>query len=66
MSGLVITFFRLIVIAIFGPDSKSSVPIIIYFVVAIVYSTFIIIVNAAFCRSKDYKCKVAKFLVHND
>ena len=66
LSGLLITFFRLIVIAIFGPDNKSSAPIIVYFVIGIAFQTCNILVNVAFCRSKEYKRKVDKFLVHHD
>lgn len=65
ISGLFITAIRLIILAIFGPDDKAILPIIIYFIIAIIFNTLDLFMNITFCKSHVYKHKIDKFLVHH-
>lgn len=66
LSGLFVTSLRMIILAIAGAESKSKIPIILYFVLAIIFSLLDIVMNIIFCKSKEYKKRVDKFLVHHD
>jgi hypothetical protein len=66
VSGLFITVIRIIILAIFGADNSLVTPIIIYFIIAIIFNTADLFMNIAFCRSSVYKHKIDKFLVHHD
>lgn len=66
VSGLFITFIRIVMLAIFGSDDTLITPIIIYFVLALIFNTFDLFMNIDFCKSQVYKQKIQKFLVKND
>jgi hypothetical protein len=66
VSGLFITVIRMIILAIFGPDNTLVTPIIIYFIIAIAFNTADLFMNIAFCRSRVYRHKIEKFLVHHE
>lgn len=65
-SGLFINVVRIIILAIFGPDKEAVLPIIIYFVIAIIFNSIDLWMNISFCRSHVYKHKIDKFLVHHN
>jgi hypothetical protein len=65
-SGLFITFIRLIILAIFGADNSSTAPIIIYFVIALIFNSLDLWMNIWFCKSHVYRHKIDKFLVHHE
>jgi len=66
VSGLFIAVVRAVLTAIFGSDSTSSTPTIIYFVIAIAFITFDLVLNYYFCKSSVYKHKIDYFLLHHD
>jgi hypothetical protein len=51
VSGLFIAVVRAVLTAIFGSDNTSSTPTIIYFVIAIGFITFDLVLNYYFCKS---------------
>lgn len=55
LSGLLITSVRLIFLASFGADNTSIIPIIIYFVIAIIFNTLDLFLNIYFCNSQVYQ-----------
>ena len=66
VSGLFIAVVRAVLTAIFGSDNTSSTPTIIYFVIAIAFITFDLVLNYYFCKSSVYKHKIDYFLLHHD
>ena len=67
VSGLFMIVVRAILTLIFGPDNKESfIPILVYFIIAIVVNTLDIVMNLAFCKSSVYKHKIDHFLLHHD
>lgn len=66
VSGLFIAVVRAVLTAIFGSNNASSTPTIIYFVIAIAFITFDLILNYYFCKSSVYKHKIDYFLLHHD
>jgi hypothetical protein len=62
VSGLSITFVRVIIVSIAGDEQANLAPIIIYFCIAVGFNFFTVALNARFCRSKIYKEKIAAFL----
>jgi len=56
--GLLITIVRMVMLAIFGPDNTLILPIIIYFAVAMAFTTFDLFINIAFGKSTVYKVKI--------
>lgn len=61
VSGLFMTGVRAIITLIFGVEDKSSTPIIIYFIIALVFNVMDMILNIYFCRSNIYKHKIEPF-----
>ncbi len=66
VSGLFIAIVRAVLTAIFGSDNPSSVATIIYFVIAIAFITFDLVLNVYFCKSEVYKNKIDYFLLKHD
>ena len=67
ISGLFMIIVRSIILGIFGTDENESfIPILIYFAIAIGVNSLDIVMNLTFCRSKVYKHKIDKFLLHKD
>ena len=62
LSGLFITVIRIIILTIAGADNTSIVPIILYFVIAIIVNTVDLFLNVIFCKSDVYRDKIGKFL----
>ena len=58
VSGLFMTGARAIITLIFGVEDKSSTPIIIYFVIALIFNIMDMFLNIYFCRSDVYKQKI--------
>ncbi len=50
-SGLFIVFFRVILTLFFGTNSISSIPIVLYFGLAIIFNTLDMFLNIYFCKS---------------
>lgn len=63
-SGLVIVFFRIILTLIFGTNSISSIPIVLYFALAIIFNTIDMFLNIYFCKSEVYMSKIDCFLMN--
>lgn len=63
-SGLVIVFFRIILALIFGTNSVSTIPIILYFVLAIIFNTVDMVVNIFFCKSEVYMSKIDCYIIN--
>lgn len=63
-SGLVIVFFRIILTLIFGTNSISSSPIVLYFTLAIIFNTIDMFLNIYFCKSEVYKSKIDCFVMN--
>jgi len=63
-SGLVIVFFRIILTLIFGTNSISSIPIVLYFALAIIFNTVDMVLNIYFCKSEVYMSKIDCFLMN--
>jgi len=63
-SGLVIVFFRIILTLIFGTNSISSIPIVLYFALAIIFNTVDMVLNIYFCKSEVYMSKIDFFLMN--
>jgi len=63
-SGLVIVFFRIILTLIFGTNSISSIPIVLYFALAIIFNTVDMVLNIYFCKSDVYMSKIDFFLMN--
>ena len=63
-SGLVIVFFRIILTLIFGTNSISSSPIVLYFTLAIIFNTIDMFLNIYFCKSEVYKSKIDCFVIN--
>jgi hypothetical protein len=55
LSGLLITTVRIIFLASFGAENTSITPIIIYFVIAIIFNTLDLFLNIHFCNSDVYQ-----------
>lgn len=55
ISGLFITFIRIIITASFGVGNDSVVPIIIYFLIGMAFNTLDLLMNIRFCKSDVYK-----------
>lgn len=66
VSGLFITVVRMIILAGFGSGSESIAPIVIYFIIAIIFNTMDLFINIRFCKSALYKEKIDHFLAHRD
>lgn len=66
LSGMFITGIRAIILAIAGAGNESIYPIIIYFVLAILFNTFDLFLNRHFCTSPVYYEKIDLFLLHHD
>ena len=67
VSGLFMIVVRIILIAIFGTDDNESFyPILIYFIIAVVFNIGDTIMNVRFCKSEVYKHKIDHFLLHHD
>lgn len=66
VSGLFIAIVRAILTAIFGSDNPSSIATVIYFVIAIAFIAFDLVLNINFCKSSVYKHKIDYFLLHHD
>jgi equilibrative nucleoside transporter 1/2/3 len=66
LSGMFITGIRVIILGIAGAGNQSIYPIIIYFVLAIIFNTFDLILNRVFCTSPVYYEKIDAFLLHHD
>lgn len=64
ISGLVIVFFRVILALIFGTNSVSNVPIVLYFSVAIIFNTLDMVLNIYFCKSEVYMARIDCFIVN--
>jgi hypothetical protein len=64
VSGLFINGVRLIILAAFGSEEGAILPIIIYFIIAMAFNTFDLFMNIRFCKSKVYRTKIEKFIVH--
>lgn len=65
ISGLFITIIRVIILAI-TEDSKSSIPTVIYFALAIFFNILAILMNIYFCNSQVYRDKIEAFMVVKD
>ena len=66
VSGLFVATIRAIIVGIFGSQDKSYKPIIIYFVIALIFNTFDLFMNLFFCSSSVYRHKIDHFLLHHD
>lgn len=62
IGGILLTLCRMIFVAIVGSDSTSSIPILIYFLIAIAVNLLDLVLNVKFARSNDYKKKILSFL----
>ena len=62
VSGLVIACFRVLFTLIYGSDSNSHIPIVLYFSAAIAFNTLDMLLNIYFCRSQLYKDRISRFL----
>jgi len=52
LSGLGITTIRMIIVAIAGTDDSLTFPIILYFIIAILFNFFTLASNLTFFRSR--------------
>lgn len=66
VSGLFITLVRMIILAGFGTSSDSIAPIVIYFIIAIIFNTMDLFINIRFCKSSVYRDKIGHFLVQKN
>lgn len=66
VSGLFITVVRMVILAAFGSSNESIAPIVIYFIIAIIFNTMDLFINIRFCKSAVYKDKIDHFLVHRE
>ena len=67
VSGVFMVIVRMILVLIFGSGEKtSSIPSMIYFIIAITVNTIDIFMNVYFCRSDVYKEKIEPFVVKKD
>lgn len=55
ISGLFINLVRMIILAGFGTSNDSVIPIVIYFIIAMLFNTFDLLVNVKFIKSDVYK-----------
>ena len=62
LSGLGLTSLRMIIILFAGTDNSNSTPIIIYFIIAILFNFFTLFSNLSFLKSREFKIKVLPYL----
>ncbi len=62
LSGLSITVLRMIIVAIAGTNDELTFPIVIYFIIAILFNFFTLFSNLTFFRSREYKTKIMPYL----
>lgn len=64
LSGLFITVLRMIIVAIAGTNDELTFPIILYFIIAILFNVFTLFSNLTFFRSREYKTRIVPYLHH--
>ncbi len=64
LSGFSITVLRMLIISVAGTSNELSVPIILYFVIAILFNFFTLFSNLTFFRSREYRIKIVPYLHH--
>jgi len=64
LSGLFITVLRMMIVAIAGTNDELTFPIILYFIIAILFNVFTLFSNLTFFRSREYKNKIVPYLHH--
>jgi hypothetical protein len=52
----------MIIVGIAGTDNSNSTPIIIYFIIAILFNVLTLFSNLSFLRSREYRLKILPFL----
>ena len=62
LSGLGITLLRMIIVSIAGTDDTLTFPIVMYFVIAILFNIFTLFSNLTFFRSREYRLKIVPYL----